>query len=733
MGNMATLADPVQLRVVPPWAKLVTARSTLVAAVSLAYGVALALDGLTLLTGPPHASDHVTGPLLLLSPWFFLLGTLLFLRASPRRVGSAAYLLFASAACALALAPGADDDQPLAVAAELVAVPLFAAAFAYFFLTFPTPRRVPHQRLLLLAPALASVALGVAARAWPPLAAPAFLLRLVIQLVYLGAGVALLAHVWAAACDRDEHRGLGVIGVGTVASILPFVALYLLPALLGQRAPVGAEQATLALAILPASFTYAILRYHALHAPLLQRWLVRGLLRAGLLTLYVTTIWALQPPLAAALPAADRGLAVAVAPVLLAGILFLWLRVGLERILDRLFFKDAYDYRAALQGLSRDLSLASNSGVPDVSFAHALRALMNLDFALLLVRDPQGVLSVRDADGEGAADDGGDQPAVLPELVASASGTQEGPRVSSIVSPMHGGPAEVELVPLCTHGEVVGYLCLGPKGHAEPFRATDHDLLATLGGHLAAVVRNEQLVADLCGQVGVLRAQKAALDALNERLHRAQEEERARIAADIHDEPLQTAQHLQRQLTADGRRDAPTGCHVALADTLIAQLRAVCAKVRPAALDELGLAAALETLTLDLGTHVGVQIVLDADPELTELAIAPDVELVLYRAAQEAVNNVLRHARPHHLRVTLQRHGDTVRLRVADDGVGFVAPAHLDGLVAAGHVGLAGLRQRVQRAGGHVSIETAPAQGTVVQVEFSITPTGEAATGEAGR
>jgi len=669
---MAASINSTRPRVVPLWGKVVTARSALVAMGSLAYGTALALDGLILLTGPSHPSDRVTGPLLLLSPWFFVLGLLLFMRASPRRV--------------------------------------------------------PHRRLLLLAPALASGALGLAARAWPPLTAPGVPLRLAIQLAYLLLGVALLVRAWATARDRAARRGLRIIGAGTIVSILPFVALYLLPTLLGQPAPVGAEQTTLALAILPASFTYAILRYHALHAPLLQRWLVHGLLWACLLALYVAAASTLQTLLNAALPAPDRGLAVTMALVLLVGVPFQWLRDKLERSLDRLIFRDAYDYRAALQGLSRDLSLAGNLGVPDASFARALRTLMNLDFALLLVRDPQGVLSVREADGEG---DAGNRPAVLPEIVAAAGDAQTGPRVSSIVSPVHGGPAEVELVALRTHGEVVGYLCLGPKAHAEPFRDTDRDLLATLSGHLAAIVRNEQLVDDLRGQVGLLRAQKAALDALNERLHRAQEEERARIAADIHDEPLQTAQHLQHQLAADGRHGSPTARYSALTDALIAQLRAVCMAVRPTALDELGLAAALETLALDLGAHTGVPIVLDADPELAELALPPAIEIVLYRAAQEAVNNALRHARAYNLRITLRRHGDTVRLRVADDGVGFVAPTHLDGLVAAGHLGLAGLRQRVQRVGGRFSVASAPTRGTVVQVEFSIAPIGEAMTGKA--
>ena len=244
------------------------------------------------------------------------------------------------------------------------------------------------------------------------------------------------------------------------------------------------------------------------------------------------------------------------------------------------------------------------------------------------------------------------------------------------------------------------------------------NLLATLSGHLAAVVRNVQLVDDLQAQVALLEGQKAALDTLNERLQRAHEEERAHLAADLHDEPLQTALRLQRLLIADGRHDAATAHHIALGDALVDQLRAICTAVRPAALDELGLAADLEVLALELGAHSGIPILLDADPELKELALSPDTKLLLYRAAQEALHNALRHACARIIQITLRRDAETVQLRVADDGAGFAVPAHMDALVAVGRLGLAGLYRRVQRAGGRCCVTSAPGRGTVVQVEF---------------
>src|SRR5438105_1798930 len=133
---------------------------------------------------------------------------------------------------------------------------------------------------------------------------------------------------------------------------------------------------------------------------------------------------------------------------------------------------------------------------------------------------------------------------------------------------------------------------------APPCRAADRALLATLSGHLAAVVRNVQLVDDLHAKVELLEAQKAELDTLNERLQRAHEEERAHLAADLHDEPLQTALRLQRLLMIDSRHAAATPQQVALSDALVDQLRTICTAVRPAALDDLGLTAALEVLAL---------------------------------------------------------------------------------------------------------------------------------------
>lgn len=93
-------------------------------------------------------------------------------------------------------------------------------------------------------------------------------------------------------------------------------------------------------------------------------------------------------------------------------------------------------------------------------------------------------------------------------------------------------------------------------------------------------------------------------------------------------------------------------------------------------------------------------------------------ELILYRAAQEALNNCVKHARASAVQITLCRHQDSLQLCVIDDGVGFVVPNHLDRLTLKGHLGLAGLQQRLERVGGALTIRSAPEEGTLVQVDM---------------
>jgi len=363
--------------------------------------------------------------------------------------------------------------------------------------------------------------------------------------------------------------------------------------------------------------------------------------------------------------------------------------------------------------VSQDLVAAGDVDGVGLALTGSVRRLMNLDFAVLLVHN--GKDSVVVSGNAGAVD-----PSLLTALSKAVQGRDgaDGPREEVLPDPH---ALRVMLVPLRTHDASVGYLCLGPKASGEPYGGDDRALVATLSGHLAATVRNIQLVAALRTTIDDLHTQQRKVELLSVSLERTAEEERACLAADLHDEPLQTALDIQRRLAAAAHPDSPLATlYRARLQTLIDQLRALYIRMRPAALDQLGLHAALDMLAMDLSERNDVSIGLNPRAELDGVFLAPAVELALYRAAQEALTNSVRHGRPHEIMITLHRRGDIMRLCVCDDGVGFSVPARLDDLVAHGHLGIAGLDRRLRYCGGRLEVSSTPGQGTRVQIDVPL-------------
>ncbi len=648
-----------------------------------------------------------TWPLLALSPWFLLLGTLLYLRARPRAVARAAYALFTVAGFALALAPATDADQWAATTAEHMAIPLFAACFALFFSLFPDHGVSPRRRDALLLPPLIVSLIAAVELVLPDFYPVNSALRSLILLIYLLLGAALMARSFVTTRVRATRRGLAIICGATVAAVLPFVSLYVLPTLLDRAPILSSEHAILALALLPAGIAYAILRHDVLEVRLLQRWLVYGLLWSALIGVYAAIGYALLQIRIDGLPERGRDLLAVFLLAAMVGASCTRLVGAGRRMVDHALFKDHYDYRRSLREISRDLSLVSDLNAVNGALLERLRRMLHVRFVVLLGQDASMARTL------GVA---GDIPAALPGELAATSGVGEAPQLVAASS----GDLDVLTVPLRTRDVLVGRLCLGPKLTGEAFRADDLDLLATLGGHLAAIVRNAALLDDLRAKIRTLAARDAALNALNERLHHAQEEERRRLTADIHDEPLQTALTLQRLLGRDGRPEQLGHAPLALSRQLIDQLRAACAAMRPAALDDLGLLPALDLLARGLGARSDVLLQVEADPELAGTRLGPDVRLVLYRAAQEAINNSLRHGRHTTIHVTVRRIGEQAVMLVTDDGVGFVPPEHLHDLAAHGHLGLVGLRKRVEQIGGELTIRAAEGAGTALRVELPL-------------
>ena len=202
----------------------------------------------------------------------------------------------------------------------------------------------------------------------------------------------------------------------------------------------------------------------------------------------------------------------------------------------------------------------------------------------------------------------------------------------------------------------------------------------------------------------------------------AQEEERARVARDLHDEVNQSLTGLLLRLEAAGRSAPPAlvgelAETKALANQAMEELLALARQLRPTALDDLGLKAALASHVDDTARQAGVGTSFHAQGDLSGLA--QDIQLVVYRVAQEAVSNALRHSGARNVRVQLRREGERVELSVGDDGRGFTFDESRRGL------GLAGMRERALLVGGDLQVESRPGTGTRVRLRVPARMTAE--------
>jgi signal transduction histidine kinase len=201
-----------------------------------------------------------------------------------------------------------------------------------------------------------------------------------------------------------------------------------------------------------------------------------------------------------------------------------------------------------------------------------------------------------------------------------------------------------------------------------------------------------------------LAARSAELEQLTGLVLRVQEDERRRIAQELHDEAGQALTAVKIELELDGRHEAG-----ALVGRALAQVRDLSNLLRPSVLDDLGLAPALRALADDFAARTRIGVTLDVDDAVRRMP--PEIDVVLYRVVQEALTNVARHAgaRAAHVRLTHDAGG--IALVIEDDGRG--APAD-----AQPHLGWLGMRERLAAVGGRVTIGRSASGGVRVHAEI---------------
>lgn len=273
------------------------------------------------------------------------------------------------------------------------------------------------------------------------------------------------------------------------------------------------------------------------------------------------------------------------------------------------------------------------------------------------------------------------------------------------------GLASVAVVPIVSGDRTFGALNVLSINEAKSFSARDMIILTAIGHQAAIAIENAYLYENMR-----FYARK---------ITQAQESERKRIARELHDDTIQSLIGLTRHmeaLTTTGETLPETsvqrirGLQEATGD-VIRRVRRFSQDLRPSILDDLGLLPTLEEMTTELNQD-GLQSefrILGAERRLSS-----EAELTLFRIAQEALNNVRKHAQATQVVTTVELSESAVKMAVEDDGIGFKPPTLVDHPAAASKLGLIGMHERARLLRGTLVIDSAPGQGTKVIVNVPV-------------
>lgn len=466
-------------------------------------------------------------------------------------------------------------------------------------------------------------------------------------------------------------------------------------------------------ALYPLGIGYAILRYRLLDIRVAVRTgLVYSLLTAALAAGFV--LFSLLSGYVFQYLIRRESILAVLIPALFVAFLFEPLRRRVQAFVDRAFFRREVEVRRTLTGFSASLNtLRSRTELVHLVRETVMRTLHAGDVTLWL------------RNGGGYAPAGANGPADRPlPLAALAEWLGRERRIfdpllanSSAAAGESQAIGAALAVPLFSGDRLTGILALGARPSGDPYGQDDLELLTTLAHSAALALENARLHEE---QVELVRRHFMEGAAI-------QEEERRRIAAELHDGVGPSLASISLRLRTVGkaleRGRQPTVSEIeelaGQAQANIRDIRRLIYDLRPAALDELGLAPALAEYVAHFGADHGIAVALDIRPDLPSLP-AP-VETTLFRIAQEALANVAKHAQASCVEVSLACEPVEVVMRVADDGQGFDPAVPLEGP----HLGLWSMRQRVEQFGGSLRVDSGPGRGTRVQVRIPLPHNGE--------
>lgn len=664
---------------------------------------------------------------------FYVIGLLIYLQARLRQPAAVFFVCCFGLAITLLCSAISYDGQigirPLVLLMAMVSI----VAIFHFFLIFPKikwslrlpilGRFVTERRLIYVA--YFSVGVNGLLLLFVPFETAELAIYLNLTLFLTGAVVVAIIKVF----QNKEAQARGELRLLAVAISLafgPFLVLQVLPNFLYDIEIINSTILISLFALLPIGFAYSIVQYQSLGITnLVRRNLVYVILAISLFSLYILLLYMLNKLTGGISIQNQSWLAVLFSVVAI--FVFSPLQQRLQRLVDRFIFKDFYDYKVTLQEMTA--ALVQQVRLEDVgTFALTqFTKVLNSEFAALVIYQSgptranpvyyRKILKHSQSDAR-------DVPARLEALADTRLPAQS--QFYQLYLPQYEQPMAALEVRLDEDTSTV--LTLGSKRSGEDFTAMDVSLVETIAGLLQVKLQNALLIDELERKVHELevsseqlRVSKDQLQIANEQVVRVGEEERTRLAHELHDEPLQRLMLVLRQFDCGDENITQREIFcLDLVREVSNTLRTICFQLRPSILDDLGLMAALESLVVKTRKETDLCISLQIDLMLEERRFSPEMEAVLYRVAQEALQNVVKHAHAQRVVVELSERDEVITLRVSDDGHGFVVPIDVNSLLQEGHLGLVGAKERFHSIGGKFEISSRVGEGTVVEAQIEI-------------
>lgn len=528
-----------------------------------------------------------------------------------------------------------------------------------------------------------------------PVLRPGMLALLILALT---AGMILLAYRLKTG-DREIQERLRIVTLGTVIGIVPFVWLSLIPILVIGGEIVRGEIAVIGLILIPVTFAYATAKHDLMGIRrLFHRGAAYAIISAAIIMIYGTILTGLNllAPDSEALGPIQGALLVlmfAGAPTLSSV-----RRIAL-RIVDRVLYEGAVTQDDLVSAIS---TVSANETDSERALDRAISFTgqgFDVEYAALVVYKPDGPVI------EHTYND------LSPEVTRGLLLIPRPDARGATRSQLPGAEQAILIGALREVGREPRVIVLGPKADEDIFTDEEVSLLNTVTAVVSTALTRIRLL-------GEVQEQGEQLKNMGTEMQNIQEVERQEISAYLHDEPLQKLAYVNSRVREMDISDDLKQ----LLDDVVRDLRGTSASLSPEMLRSHGLMSALKWMVQDQQKRGPFKVFLEIQGMQDEDRLPDDVELTVYRATQEALNNARKHANAKSVWVKLNRSRQMLDLSVEDNGVGIKATTgDLEERSPDQGLGLRGLKQRVTSLGGSLEIVPRPSRGTAFVVKLPMT------------